>query len=220
MVTEQIADMRETIRSAARKLTGFRRRQFQAEVAEQYCQGRARQAERMFGWGREAVQLGLNEKRTGIRCLDNFADRGRPKTEEQHPELVEQVHAIVAPKSQADPKFQTPLAFTRITAQAVRAQLLARKSGTPVPAERTMHDLLNRLGYCLRRVRKTTPQKNSRNQRHLRESESGPHARRPDPGHAADFPGYQGQSQDRRVFPSGSGPQPDRRGRGRSRHAP
>ena len=105
---------------------------------------------------------GLNELRTGIRCVDNFSDRGRHKTEELHPELAEQIHAIVEPQSQADPKFQTPLAFTRITAKAVREQLLARGGRTrrPVPAERTVYDILNRLGYRLRRVRKTKPQKN------------------------------------------------------------
>jgi transposase len=161
MFTELTEVVRETILSAARKLTGFQRRQFQAEVAQQYCGGSARQAERNFGWGRDAVLTGLNELRTGIRCLDNFSARGRHKTEEQHPELVEQIHAIVAPKSQADPKFQTPLAFTRITAKAVRAKLVVQASGSPqqVPAERTVHDILNRLGYRLRRVQKTKPQK-------------------------------------------------------------
>ena len=161
MLTELTEAVRETIKSATRKLTGFRRRQFQAEVTLQYCQGSARQAERIFGWGRDAVHTGLNELRTGIRCLDNFSDRGRHKTEEQQPALVGQIHAIVEPKSQADPKFQTPLAFTRITAKAVHKQLVARASGSQqhVPAERTVHDILNRLGYRLRRVRKTQPQK-------------------------------------------------------------
>lgn len=155
--------MRQTIRSAARKLTGFRRRQFQAEVTIQYCQGSPRRAEKVFGWGRDAVWTGLNELRTGIRCVDAYASRGRHKTEEDHPALVEEIHALVEPESQADPKFQTSLAYTRITAKAVREQLAASAAGTerPVPAERTVHDILNRLGYRLRRVRKTKPQKKS-----------------------------------------------------------
>lgn len=161
MSRELTGAVRETMKSAARKLTGVRRRQFQAEVAWQYCQGSARQAERLFGWGRAAVETGLNERRTGIRCLDNFSTRGRRKTEEEHPALAEQIHALVASESQADPKFQTPLAFTRLTAKAVREQLSAPASGAPLPAERTMYDILNRLGYCLRRVRKTKPRKKS-----------------------------------------------------------
>jgi hypothetical protein len=116
----------------------------------------------VFGWGREAVNTGLNELRTGIRCVEDFSSRGRHKTEESAPELVSQIHALVEPLSQADPKFQTPLAYTRMTAKAVHRHLKAErdKTGCPVPAERTLYDILNRLGYRLRRVRKTKPQKN------------------------------------------------------------
>jgi transposase len=161
MITELTDAVRETILSAARKLTGFRRRQFQAEVAEQYCQGSARQAEQVFGWGRVAVSTGLNELRTGIRCLDHFSARGRHQSEQHDPALADRIHAIVEPDCQADPKFQTALAFTRVTAKAVREQLLAEtpEASPPIPAERTMHDILNRLGYSLRRVRKTKVQK-------------------------------------------------------------
>jgi Rhodopirellula transposase DDE domain len=161
MLVELTEPVKETIRSAAQKLTGFRRRQFQAEVAIKYCQGHPRRAEEVFGWGRDAVNTGLNELRTGIRCVDNFSARGRHKTEEQHPELVAEIHALVEPASQADPKFQTPLAYTRITAKAVHEQLVANRAGKKhhVPSERTVHDILNRLGYRLRRVRKTKPQK-------------------------------------------------------------
>ena len=159
-LTESVA---ATIQSAARKLTGFRRRQFQAEMTIKYCDARPRRAEEFFGWGREAVNTGLNEFRTGIRCCGSFSSRGRRKSEEQDPGLADEIHAIVEPASQADPKFQTPLAYTRITAAAVREELAARAAGTarPLPAERTMHDILNRLGYRLRRVRKTAPQKKS-----------------------------------------------------------
>lgn len=155
--------VRETIRSAARKLTGFRRREFQAEIATQYCGGSARLAERVFGWGRAAVQTGLHERRTGIRCLDAFSGRGRHRSEERDPSLVDRVRAIVEPESQADPKFQTPLAFTRITARAVHDKLVEQAAGTsqPVPAERTVYDILDRMGYRLRRVLKAKPQKKS-----------------------------------------------------------
>lgn len=167
----------ETIKSAAQKLTGYRRRRFQAEVASQYCEGNPRRAETVFGWGRDAVQLGLQELRTGIRCVDDYSSRGRHKTEEKFPALVAEIQALVEPASQADPKFQTPLAYTRMTAKAVHQQLAAHTSG-PVPAERTLYDILRRLGYRLRRVRKTKPQKNSRNRRDLRAAPAGSHAGR------------------------------------------
>ena len=59
--------VKDLIRSAARKLTGFRRRQFQAEMALQYCGGQPRRAEEIFGWGREAVRTGLGEHAGGIQ---------------------------------------------------------------------------------------------------------------------------------------------------------
>jgi hypothetical protein len=176
-LTEQV---RETIRSASQKLTGYLRRQFQAEVAEQYCEGHPRRAETVFGWGRDAVKLGLQERRTGIRCVDDYSSRGRHKTEDKFPELAAEIQALVEPESQADPKFQTPLAYTRMTAKAVHEQLAAKASQTSraVPAERTLYDILNRLGYRLRRVRKTKPQKNSRDRCDLRESPADSYAGR------------------------------------------
>lgn len=163
MLTELTESVRETIQSAGRKLTGFRRRQFQAEMAIKYCRGNPRRAEQVFGWGRDAVKTGLNELRTGIRCVEDYSTRGRRKSEEKSPELVEEIHALVEPRSQADPKFQTPVAYTRITAKAVHERLVANTAGDGrhVPAERTVYDILNRLGYRLRRVQKTKPQKKS-----------------------------------------------------------
>lgn len=162
MLAELSVSAIETIKNGARKLTGFRRRQFQAEVANQYCGGSPRRAECVFGWGREAVNTGLHELHTGIRCCDNFAARGRHKMEELSPQLAHEIHDLVQPESQADPKFQTAFAYTRMTAREVREQLAARTAGTdlPLPAERTLRSMLNRLGYRLRRVRKTKPQKN------------------------------------------------------------
>ena len=149
MVTELTESVRDTIRSAAQKLTGFRRRQFQAEMTIKYCRSNPRCAERVFGWGRDAVNTGLNELRTGIRCVENYSTRGRPKSEEKSPQLVQEIHALVESQTQADPKFQTPLAYTRITAKAVRKRLVATAAGGTrhVPAERTVCDILNRLGY-------------------------------------------------------------------------
>jgi hypothetical protein len=186
MAAELTKDVVETIKSAARKLTGWKRRQFQAETALKYCQGNPRKAERVFGWGRDAVNTGLNELRTGMRCVDNVHARGRKKTEEKHPRIAAQIHALVEPDTQADPKFQTPLAFTRVTAKAVREHLASvateekEQDGQPphVPAERSVYRILNRLGYRLRRVRKTKPKKTSGNRRHLRSPGASSHAGR------------------------------------------
>lgn len=155
-------DARQVIQRAATLLTGHTRRLFQAEMAHRYCGGSARLAETTFGWGREAVHTGLNELRSGIRCVEDFPSRGRPTTEERHPAVEGHIRRLVDPHAQADPKFQTPFVYTRITAKVVRDALLAiRELAGQVPTRQTVGDMLNRLGYKLRRVQKARPQKNS-----------------------------------------------------------
>jgi hypothetical protein len=67
---------------------------------------------------------------------------------------------LVDPHAQADPKFQTALAFTRITAKAVRDALKTEPElQGSVPCRQTVGCLLNRLGYRLRRVLKARPEK-------------------------------------------------------------
>jgi hypothetical protein len=75
------------LRAGARRLTGFQRRLFLAEVALELCEGRARKAERRFGWGRETVEKGLHELQHGMRCLEDFAARGRQRSEQKDPQL-------------------------------------------------------------------------------------------------------------------------------------
>ena len=192
----------ENFKSAARRLTGYRRRQFQAEIALQYCDGSARKAEQVFGWYRRTVETGIRELQTGIRCVDNFAARGRKKAEVKTPALKAAIEELAEPHSQADPKFQTPLAFTRITARAVREELLKRPElAGAVPSRQVVGEILNRLGYRLRRVRKTLPEKNSRNRRHLRQRRPAAGSRAKRPIHVENLAGYQGKSADRAVQP-------------------
>ena len=95
------------IRSGARRLTGFQRRAFQAEVAVELCSGNARQAERRFGWGRETVEKGLHERHTGIRCLEDFVARGRQRVEDRDRRLADDIRAIAEPHSYADPALKS-----------------------------------------------------------------------------------------------------------------
>ncbi len=67
------------IKSALTKLTGHKRRLYAAEIANAYFDGSARKTERALSVSREMVQLGLNELRTGIRCLENTMTKGRKK---------------------------------------------------------------------------------------------------------------------------------------------
>jgi hypothetical protein len=81
----QIAD----VRLAASTITGPTRRAFQAEIALKYCGGNPLLAETLFGWGRYTVEVGLAERRTGIRCLGaQAAFSGRKCWEDLHPEAA------------------------------------------------------------------------------------------------------------------------------------
>ncbi len=149
------------IRSAAQHLKGHERRLFQAEVATALCGGSARQAERRFGWGREAVETGLHEARQGIRCAENFSARGAVPCEQKDPQLASDIRAIVEPHTHADPELKSPRRYTNLSAAEVRSALKDQYgySDDRLPSERAMRDILNRLGYRLKRIQKGKPLK-------------------------------------------------------------
>ena len=101
---DTIESLESLIRRGAERLTGHQRRLFQAEVALELCGGSARRAERRFGWGRATVQQGLHELRTGVRCLEQFAARGRPRREDQEPQLAQDLRELVELRTHADPE--------------------------------------------------------------------------------------------------------------------
>jgi hypothetical protein len=146
--------------SGARRLNGYQRRLFQAEVAKQLCGGSARLAERRFGWARDTVDKGLHESQQGMRCLENFTARGRRRSEDQNPRLAADIRAIVEPNSYADPELQSTRRYTNLSAAEVRDALIAKgHPKTELPSERTMRDILNRMNYRLKRIQKGKPLK-------------------------------------------------------------
>lgn len=153
-----------TIKDAAQKLTGAKRRAFQAQVALDDLNGSARRAEAVFGWSRRTVILGLHALRTGFTCVDNTAARGNRPTAEKWPQLAEDMRSLAEPHSQVDPKFQSPFCYTRMTAKAMRQALIDQKSWQDghLPCANTIGNILNRLGYRVRRVQKAKPVKRVR----------------------------------------------------------
>jgi hypothetical protein len=151
------------IRSGARRLTGYQRRLFQAEVVTALCGGNARQAEYRFGWGRETVEKGLHEQHHGVRCLENFAARGRQRSEQKGPELAADIRALVEPHTYADPGLKSARRYTNLSAAEGRDALI--KKGDPketLPSERTMRDILNRMNDRLKRLQKGKPLKKTK----------------------------------------------------------
>jgi hypothetical protein len=153
----QIADLR----LAASKMTGPTRRAFQAEMALKYCAGPPLLAETIFGWGRHTVEVGLAERRTGIVCLGaQSACSGRKRWEDTQPEAAAALSRLAAAHAQQDPTFRTTLAYTRLTAKAALEALRAQGYGTDqLPSPSTMAEVLNRMGFRLRKVVKAKPQK-------------------------------------------------------------
>src|SRR5512135_1019431 len=163
LMDDTLAQYDALIRSGARRLTGYQRRLFLAEVATELCGGSARQAERRFGWGRDTVETGLHELQHGMRCLENFAARGRQRSEQKDPQLAADIRAIVEPHAYADPELKSSRRYSNLSAAEVRAALI--ETGYPreaLPSERTMRDILNRMHYRLKRIPKGKPLKKTK----------------------------------------------------------
>jgi hypothetical protein len=142
-------------------MTGAERRAFMAEMALKYCDGGARLAETVFGWGRETVEVGLAEKRTGLICFGAQSGYcGRQRWEERQPGAAAALRQLAEAHAQQDPTFRTVLGYTRLTAKAAWEALLGQGFGEEqLPSPSTMAEVLNRLGYRLRKVVKAKPRK-------------------------------------------------------------
>jgi len=142
----------------ARRLKGYDRRLFQAEICLKLCDGNPRRAERRFGWGRDNVALGIHEFQSGIRCLENFAAKGRRRAEDRNPQLAQDIRDIVGPRSYTDPELKSSRRYSNLSAEEVCEELLARGyQKQDVPSVRSMRDILNRMNFRLKRIQKGKP---------------------------------------------------------------
>jgi hypothetical protein len=153
----------EDLRLAASKMDLVTRRSFQAEMTLKYCEGKARLAETRFGWGRESVELGLAEKRTGIVCIGcQSGYSGAKRWEDKYPDAATTLRVVADAHSQQDPSFNSPIAYPRLTTKsALKALQEAGVDAAILPSENGMGLILNRMGYRLRKVLKAKPQKNT-----------------------------------------------------------
>ncbi len=161
MFTQLSHDAILAIRNAAHCLTGYARRRFQAKLACEHCNASPRRAETLFGFNRRAVAKGLREMHTSKRERPDIETRGRPQAEQANHGIAKIADELLGENSQADPKFQTTLAYTRITGESFRIALAAELQIDlrDLPTPRTLRRVMNRRGYSLRKVRKTIPLK-------------------------------------------------------------
>jgi hypothetical protein len=156
--------VKQHLLQTAASLHGSDRRLFMARTVKLLGRGGQRRAEQELGWGRVTPRKGMHELESGIVCLDAFSRRGRLRAEDRLPHLLEDIKALVDAQSQTDPRFRTQRLYTRLSAAAVRRQLVEQKgySEDEAPAIRTPNDKLNDLGYRPTRVAKCRPNKRSR----------------------------------------------------------
>ena len=149
------------LQQGAHLLKGYERRLFMAEVTLKLWDGNPRIAERRFGWGRETVAKGLHEFQQGVRCVENYAARGRPRLEDKTPQLAQDIRAIVEPHTQADPELKSDRRYSNLSAAEVLEALQTRQGYAQenLPSERSMRNILNRMNYRLKRIRKGKPLK-------------------------------------------------------------
>jgi len=154
----------DLLRLGAQRLAGHPRRLFQAQVCLTLCCGNPRQAERRFGWGRHTVRKGLHEYQSGVRCLENFQAHGRQRTEDQKPQLAQDIRTIVEPQTYTDPELRSSRRYSNLSAAEVLTALMTTKGYRPddLPRERTMRDILNRMGYRRKRLQKGKPLKKTK----------------------------------------------------------
>ena len=145
----------------AQSLNGSARRLFMARTVKELGPGGQRRAERDLGWSRVTIRKGTHELASGFTCLDAFAARGRKRVEDHLPQLLSDIKALVDGQSQADPQFRTARLYPRLSAAAVRRQLIAQKGYTDaaLPTVQTLTSKLNALGYYPKKVAKSPPQK-------------------------------------------------------------
>ena len=149
--------------ATAQALKGSARRVFLARTVKELGPGGPRRAAREPGWNRATIRQGTRQVASGLAIVDAFAWRGRKRAEEHRPHLLAELRAIVDGQRQADPQVGTSRRYTRLTAAAVRRRLIAQQGYTAeaLPTVQTIGAELNALGYTLRAVAKTRPQKRS-----------------------------------------------------------
>ena len=154
MLTEEI---KSSFKDASSKLTGFKKRAFMAQVTKDYLDASPRKAETVLGWSRKTILKGLKELETGIICADNYRCRGRKKTEENLPSLREDIESLLENNTSTDPKFKSTINYTRISAAKTREALIKEKgySSEELPCRQTIGDILNRMGYSLKKHKKS-----------------------------------------------------------------
>src|SRR5436305_11981136 len=145
-ITEELRGL--VVRTTGSLKLGAERRQYMADTVTSLDLSQ-RQAQTLFGWGRDTLRKALHERRSGIRCCDAFAQRGRKPAEHRLPRLFEDIRELVQDQYQTDGTFRSTRLYCRLSAAQVRRQLIDRKgyAAGALPSIQTITTKLNGLGF-------------------------------------------------------------------------
>lgn len=149
------------LQEAISLLSGSSKRRVLAKTAEALGRGGQRLVAEAFQVSRNTLRKGLRELKSETPIKDRYGDRGRHRSEEKLPRLLEDIRSIVDSQSQTDPSFKSERLYTRLTVKEIREQLIRVKGYTDeeLPTQQTLNTKINGLGYTLRKVKKTKPMK-------------------------------------------------------------
>lgn len=160
MIQNFYIKFKDILHETINKLKGSDKRIALAQTAEAMGTGGQSRVAEAFQVSRDTIRKGRYELETGVPFEDAFHARGRKKAEEQLPNLLSDIKAIVDSQSQTDPDFKTPRLFTRLTVVEIRKQLIAKGyTDEELPSNQTLNTKINLLGYQLKKVNKTKPLK-------------------------------------------------------------
>jgi len=154
--------MKAGLELAAQHLTGAARRSFMALVVEAMGRGGQRFAHDELGWDRDAIRQGASEIRSGVPEMDFRRFNGpKPRIDVELPELRKDLREIVEPNAHADPKLTSERIYCRSSVAGIVGALVEHKGYThlELPSDESVRKILNDMGYCLRKVRKSVPLK-------------------------------------------------------------
>lgn len=154
------SQMVQVIQRATKLLSGSDKRAFMAFACKELCDSSPRQAEELFGWGREAVAKGLQESASDYQAPERIETRGNKRSEDRNPQLKIDIQLIVEPHTHADPELRSERLYANLSAEEVREALLNKGyTDDQLPSVRTLRDILNRMKYRLKRIQKGKPLK-------------------------------------------------------------
>lgn len=161
MIHELLKKSKGFFKKGIEIMKNYDKRILLASISEEYGYGGDSFVAREFNASRDTIRKGKNELRTGIRCKDAFNARGRKKAEYHLPNIIDDIKDIVDSQSQTDPKFDSRRLYTRLTTKEVRKQLIEQKEykDEELPTNQTLNNMLNKLGYNMKRTQKVKPLK-------------------------------------------------------------